>query len=69
MKRVQKILDYQKTILRLLSTKSRDLFEIEDICLNRIGHIACWDSYIHALKDLISNGRVQKVGSTVFIRK
>jgi len=69
MKSVQKILDYQKTIVRLLSKKGFDLFELENICLHRLGHVACWESYIHALEDLVSNGRISKIGSTVFIKQ
>ncbi len=69
MKSVQKVLSYQETIERILSAKGRDLFELEDLCLCRIGHIACFDSYLHALEDLVSSGRVQKIGSTVFIKR
>ncbi len=59
MKTVKKILAYQKVIERALSHKSSDIFTIENICLCRIGHIACFESFEHALKDLIANGRVK----------
>ena len=61
MKTVKKILEYQKVIERLLSRRSYDVIELEDICLCRIGHIACFESFLHALQDLVASGRVTKV--------
>jgi len=59
MKSVEKILEYQKVIESIVSKKSCDVYEIENICLCRIGHVACYESFCHALEDLISNGRVK----------
>lgn len=65
MKTVKKILKYQRTIERLLSNRSYDIFELENICLCRIGHIACFESFTHALEDLLTNGRVKRFQSTI----
>jgi len=65
MKTVKKILEYQATILRLLSHKSYDIFELENVCLCRIGHIACFESFMHALKDLVSNGKIKRFQNTL----
>ena len=35
------------------------------ICLCRIGHVACYESFQHALQDLIANGRVKCFGDTL----
>lgn len=60
MKSVKKILSYQRAIIRALSIKDHTFKELEHVCLDRIGHIADWDSYIHALEDLASGSRIQK---------
>lgn len=65
MKTVKKILEYQKVIERILLSRSCDLFELENICLCRIGHIACFESFTHALEDLLSNGRIKRFESTI----
>lgn len=65
MKSVKKILEYQKIIERALSRKSSDVFTVENICLCRIGHIACYESFQHALQDLIADGRVKCIGDTL----
>ncbi len=65
MKTVKKILEYQTVIERILSRKSSDVFDVENICLCRIGHIACHESFQHALQDLIANGRVKCFGDTL----
>ncbi len=65
MKTVAKILEYQKVIERVLSHHSSDIFDIENICLCRIGHVACYESFQHALQDLIANGRVKCFGDTL----
>ena len=64
-KQVTKILDYQILIERLLKHRPYKIFELEDICLCRIGHVACFESFKHALQDLIANGRVKLFGSVV----
>ncbi len=65
MKTVKKILGYQKVIERVLSYHSSDTFTVENICLCRIGHIACYESFQHALQDLIANGRVKCFGDVL----
>ena len=65
MKTVKKILEYQKVIGRLLDNRSYDVFELENICLCRIGHIACFESFTHALEDLLSNGRIKRFQSII----
>lgn len=67
MKTVKKILEYQKVIERLLTNRSYDVFEIENICLCRIGHIACYESFEHAINDLVLNGRIKRFQSTLTI--
>ncbi len=67
MKTVKKILEYQKVIKRVLTYKSSDVFTIENICLCRIGHIACYESFQHALKDLIANGHVKCCGDSLWL--
>jgi len=69
MKRVSKIIEYQKVINRLVAIRDYDLFELENICLCRIGHIACWESFVHALEDLLANGSINKVGNVVFKKR
>ena len=64
-KQVTKILEYQKVILRLLSNRPFQVFELENICLCRIGHIACYESFEHALDDLVANGTVKRFDSTL----
>ncbi len=64
MKTVVKILEYQKVILRLLSHRPYDIIELEDICLCRIGHIACFESFQHAIQDLTANGTINKFDYT-----
>ena len=65
MKTVKKILEYQRVIERILSSHSCDVFELENICLCRIGHIACFESFTHALEDLLANGRIKRFESTI----
>lgn len=65
MKAVQKILEYQRIIERLLKDRAYDVFELENICLCRIGHIACNESFEHALDDLVANGRVKQIQSII----
>ena len=65
MKTVKKILEYQRVIERLLGNHSYNVFELENICLCRIGHIACFESFIHALEDLLSNGRIKRFQNTI----
>ena len=65
MKTVKKILEYQRVIERLLSNRAYDIFELENICLCRIGHIACFESFVHAIDDLINNGRIKRFQSTI----
>ena len=65
MKTVKKILEYQRVIERLLKNRSYDVFELENICLCRIGHIACFESFTHALEDLLSNSRIKHFQSTI----
>ena len=68
MKTVKKILEYQKVIMRLLQNRGYDVVELEDICLCRIGHIACWESFEHAIKDLLVNGTVKSDGHILFLK-
>lgn len=68
-KQVKKIIEYQKIIRRLLSQRGYDLFEIENVCLCQIGHIACFESFVHAIEDLLANGTINKVGNAVFIKQ
>ncbi len=65
MKSVKKILEYQKIIERLLQNRSYNLFELENICLCRIGHIACYESFEHAVEDLVASGRANQFQSTI----
>ncbi len=65
MKTVKKILAYQKVIERVLSHGSSDVLAVENVCLCRIGHIACYESFQHALQDLIANERVKCFGDTL----
>ena len=66
-KQVTKILEYQKIIEQLLKQRAHDIFELEDICLCRIGHIACYESFEHAVQDLIANGRIKRIDSTMIL--
>lgn len=65
MKTVKKILEYQRVIERLLDNRSYDVFELENICLCRIGHIACFESFVHAIEDLLTNGRIKRFQNTI----
>ena len=65
MKTVKKILGYQKIIIDLLDKHSYDVLELENICLCRIGHIACFESFTHALEDLLSNGQIKHFQSII----
>lgn len=67
MKTVGKILEYQKVIERVLSRKGSDVSTVENICLCRIGHIACYESFQHALQDLIANGRIKCCGDSLWL--
>ncbi len=58
MKSVPKILTYQRRIISLLSRKDRNVQDVEHVLLTEIGHIACFESFTHALQDLIANGRI-----------
>ncbi len=60
MKTASKIIAYQKSITRILRAGDQTSDQLESLCLCKIGHIACWESYLHALQDLIFNGRVIK---------
>ena len=64
-KSVKKILEYQKRVEKLVDIRSYDILELEDICLCSIGHIACYESFEHALRDLIFNGQVIRTLCTI----
>lgn len=57
MKTVNLILKYQEAILKHLSRQEMTAQELEYRVL-KLNNICDFDCYIHALKDLISNGKV-----------
>ena len=65
MRSVEKILEYQRIIQKIVSKNPSNVFDIENICLCRTNHIACYESFQYALEDLISNGKVKCFQDTI----
>ena len=58
METVKKILWYQRRIQSVLACKDKHINDLEHVILDKIGHEADSECYIHALKDLIASGHV-----------
>jgi fatty acid-binding protein DegV len=57
MKSAKLILKYQQRIVRLLKLKDYSPIALENAVM-KLNEQCCFESYTHALQDLIANGRI-----------